>query len=273
MNGCKWRRRLLTAISISMFAAPAFAVSSLPSAWYLEGNVGLTFQPTTLENTPAYRFGCLRNVGYNVDLGYKINQYVAIELGYTNYATNNVYAYLTDPVDFDLLNGEGFYNIGYMQNYAYDLVGKFILPVYSTGLEVFGKLGVTRVMSNFSSTLDTLLDTYGENDEANEVVYTARVRTMLTASISVPVFNIMLQMPGRSMFRLSRLTVLIRLEAFCWLRQACRFYLVKGFATFQGGFCCRLIDHHYLRSRPLMHPVFIPARIDCYYSSVVYIWQ
>lgn len=157
---------LLPVCSLILLSSSAFAAKSVASAWYIEGNVGAT---TQAQNISIYGntidIGVPRKLGYNAIVGYKLSQYFAVEFGYTNYASPNVYEYLIDGFDDDL---SGYYKIGNMNNAAYDLAGKFIFPIYDTGLEVFGKLGASYLMSTF--TKGNVTDIYGDNDEWGENV-------------------------------------------------------------------------------------------------------
>ncbi len=150
--------------ALILLNTPALAAKSVPNAWYVEGNVGGTTQP---QNVTIYAntidIGVPRKIGYNADVGYKFSQYFGVEIGYTNFSPPNVYEFLSDDNDFDVY---GYYKIGNMNNAAYDLAGKFIYPIYDTGLEVFGKLGVSYLMSTFSK--GSVTDIFGEDDEWGE---------------------------------------------------------------------------------------------------------
>lgn len=164
MKHHQWINGFFRACSIIMLSTPVLAAQSVTTAWYVEGNVGGTTQPKNITiYGNAVDIGVPRKMGYNADVGYKLSQYFAVELGFTNYSPPNVYEFLSDGNDNDI---NGYYKIGNMNNAAYDIAGKFIFPVYDTGLEVFGKLGVSYLMSTFSK--GNVIDIYGDNDEWGE---------------------------------------------------------------------------------------------------------
>jgi hypothetical protein len=108
----------------------ANAAMPLPSGWYLEGNVGRSQQsdksfPGNVKNT---------GFGWNVDAGYKFTEYVSGEVGFTHYAQTRIRAPNGSTVATD-------------QVFSYDLAGKLTLPVATTGLNIFGKAGISRINS------------------------------------------------------------------------------------------------------------------------------
>jgi opacity protein-like surface antigen len=166
-------RHALLGLSFMIFSLPVFAESSISKAFYVEGNVGGTFIPRSQEAPAGVVIGSAHGVGYNADIGYKFNSYLAIEIGFTNYSYTPVYTTVTDPVDQDLVNPNEIYKVGNMRNFAYNIAGKLILPIYTTGLEFFAKVGAVRLGSTFDrGDLANINDIFGETDEGDEVVFT-----------------------------------------------------------------------------------------------------
>jgi hypothetical protein len=115
------------------------AISSLAEAavpysfgWYLEGNVGrsASYQilPGKVKDT---------GLGFNINGGYKFTKYVAVDVGFTNYAQTRIRNSAGTTVATD-------------SHFSYDIAGKFMLPIVNTGLEVFAKAGVSRIHSYVS---------------------------------------------------------------------------------------------------------------------------
>lgn len=123
---------LATLFSVtSVFAAPA----SLPYGWYGEINGGASkaFGKNYIGST-------VRETGFawNLDGGYKFVPFFAVEGGYTRYA------------DAVIRNSQN--NITARdRHYSYDIASKGILPLSTSGFELFGKLGVARMMSTIGS--------------------------------------------------------------------------------------------------------------------------
>lgn len=121
----------LTAFSLSI---PSFAIMSVPSGWYLEGNVG----SANLSNT---HFGhgssvTTSGVGGNVNIGYKFMPYFGLEIGYTQYPTANI----------KVSNVKA----GRDKIYSYDLAGKGIIPIVDSGFEFFAKIGAQRLNAHIT---------------------------------------------------------------------------------------------------------------------------
>lgn len=71
--------------------------------------------------------------GWSIAFGYKFLPYLAAELGYTHYP----FLYATG----NELNAK-------IRHYAYDLAAKAILPIFNSGVELFGKAGAGRLNSD-----------------------------------------------------------------------------------------------------------------------------
>ena len=115
--------RLLCAVVALSIAAPVLALEmSTPDGWYLEANIGsgrLSNADGQSGNGPAY----------NLNLGYKIMPYAAIEAGYTKYKNSKLVG--------DAINSVGqIVSITYasFRRYSYDIAAKSILPLVDTSL-------------------------------------------------------------------------------------------------------------------------------------------
>lgn len=127
---------MATTFTIFNFVSPAWAVCSLPSGFYLEYNWGAT--RSMGKTYPGVSTIVNTGTGWNGTFGYKIMPYVAVEGGYTRYA------------DARLENSEGT-TAARDHHYAVDVAAKGIFPVMKTGLEVFAKAGVARIVSSIGS--------------------------------------------------------------------------------------------------------------------------
>jgi opacity protein-like surface antigen len=110
---------------------PVWADASLPSGWYVEGNLG---QSKSMGKSYPGVFS-IKNTGngWNVSGGYKFMPFLAAEAGYTRYAV----ARLNVPTE----------TVARDSHYSLDIAGKAILPIATSGFELFGKLGVVRINS------------------------------------------------------------------------------------------------------------------------------
>lgn len=128
----------LTIASLAIFNAytPSWAACSLPKGFYLEYNWGAT--RSMAKSYPGVSTIDNSSTGWNGTLGYKIMPYVAVEGGYTRYG------------DARLLNSQGT-TAARDHHYGVDAVLKGIFPVMTTGVELFAKLGVVRLVSSIGS--------------------------------------------------------------------------------------------------------------------------
>ena len=117
-----------------LFSVAAFADMSLPNGWYLDANIGST--SLTAVNYPGSTSSS--GLGYNGNLGYKFMPYVGAEFGYTGYSNSTI------------KNAAGT-KASIVKHYAWDIAVKGILPFYDSGFEMFAKIGVQRLASNFST--------------------------------------------------------------------------------------------------------------------------
>lgn len=131
------RIKLFTACAIGVLGvSSSFAAVSVPTGWYLEGNLG----QSKVSNT-SYGSGTSADdsgFGWNADLGFKFMPFFGLELGYTHYDTTEVKS-----------GGTQFAND---KHFSYDLAAKGILPISDSGVELFAKLGVARIKSHLVTT-------------------------------------------------------------------------------------------------------------------------
>jgi hypothetical protein len=125
----------IASLSTLLLASSAYAVTSIPNGWYLEGNAGITKQ-----NDKSYGTGSNTNssgIGANINLGYKFMPFMALEAGYTRYS------------DTTVKNNAGVKAFR-DRHYTADIAVKGILPVASSGFEAFAKLGYHRTKSDIN---------------------------------------------------------------------------------------------------------------------------
>ena len=120
---------LLSALLSAFFGVTAvMAAVTLPSGWYVEGNVGASKAHVSgFDNT---------GVGGNVNVGYKFIPYFATEAGFTMYGAST-------------LESDGD-TIATIKHNSYDLVVKGILPISASGFDLFAKLGWAGVYSSIT---------------------------------------------------------------------------------------------------------------------------
>jgi hypothetical protein len=129
VNGIKLFVLGCASIAIGAVNGVLHAAKPLPSGWYIEGNLG---KSSTYKILP----GRVKDTGFgwNINGGYKFTQYVAVDVGVTHYAEARIQNSVGTNVSTD-------------SRLSYDIAGKFMLPIASTGLEVFAKAGVGRIHS------------------------------------------------------------------------------------------------------------------------------
>jgi opacity protein-like surface antigen len=127
---------LVVIFSVAYFSTQALAACSLPSGFYLEYNYGAS--RSMAKTYPGVPTIVNSGTGWNGTLGYKFIPYVAVEGGYTRYA------------DARLENSAGT-TAARDRHYGVDVAVKGIFPVMNTGLELFAKAGVVRLVSEIGS--------------------------------------------------------------------------------------------------------------------------
>jgi hypothetical protein len=110
------------------------ANASIPDGWYLEGLIGSTH----LSNKSYPGSSSSSGVGGNLNLGYKFMPFFATEIGYTQYANTTVQDQFGTKAATD-------------KHSTYDITAKGIVPIATSGFELFAKLGIQRSTSNIST--------------------------------------------------------------------------------------------------------------------------
>jgi hypothetical protein len=127
---------VIGAFALMSLTSSVFASMSAPSGWYIEGNVGSTHVSNQKNVSGANTSNS--GIGGNADIGYKFMPFVAAEMGYTRY-----------PGTTYTVAGT---KMATSTNYSYDLAVRGILPIASSGFELFAKLGAGRVSTKLSYT-------------------------------------------------------------------------------------------------------------------------
>ncbi|OGT44048.1 MAG: hypothetical protein A3F42_08710 [Gammaproteobacteria bacterium RIFCSPHIGHO2_12_FULL_37_34] len=130
------------------FSISTFASMSIPYGWYVEGNLGSTRQ--IQDNYPVDSNSSSSGLGGSIAAGYKFMPYFGMELGYTRYANTTI-------------DDQNSTKAGSNRQYSYGLAGKGIIPVGTSGFELFGKFGVQRIYSSISITNATVASNIGLN--------------------------------------------------------------------------------------------------------------
>lgn len=132
MSSIKLFSLTLFGVVIASATSSAAAAISVPYGWYAEANVGESSAQG--KSYPGNDISA-KGFGWNANGGYKFSPFFETEVGFTRYATTYI------------KNRFGT-NTAKDQHYSYDVAGKVLLPVGTTGAEFFGKLGVARINSN-----------------------------------------------------------------------------------------------------------------------------
>ena len=123
--------RTATGLSILFLSVPAFAIMSAPYGWYLELNGG----STQLSGATYPGSSSSSGIGGNGNIGYKFMPFLGIEAGYSQYANTSI----------DDSTGT---KAASVKHYSYDLAARGILPISTSGVEAFAKVGVMRLTSS-----------------------------------------------------------------------------------------------------------------------------
>jgi opacity protein-like surface antigen len=117
------------ALGLAVVCGTAAAAEARTFGWYLEGNLGHSSSHKTFPGT-------VKNTGLGGSLagGYKFTQYVAVDVGLTQYAQARIQNSAGTTAATD-------------QHFSYDIAAKFMLPIMKTGLDLFARAGVDRMHS------------------------------------------------------------------------------------------------------------------------------
>jgi hypothetical protein len=112
-------------------------VMAANAGWYFEGNFGASSNSNTNYGNDT-KIKSSTNIALNLNLGYKFMPYLASEFGYTYYTNSK-------------LQDSSGASQGKVNQYAFDLAAKAILPFSDTGFELFTKLGGCRIQTKVDS--------------------------------------------------------------------------------------------------------------------------
>ncbi len=121
----------ITMVAAASLTTSAFALMSVPSGWYLEGNAG----SAKLSNKSYPGSSSSSGIGGNANLGYKFMPFLAGEIGYSLYPNTSI------------KNSTGT-KAGSDRHYSYDIAVRGILPIAASGAEAFAKLGFSRLVDS-----------------------------------------------------------------------------------------------------------------------------
>lgn len=133
---------LSVAAIMSLSSSALASMMSVPMGWYLEVNGGSGH----LSNTNFPGSTSSSGIGGNANLGYKFMPYAAAEVGYSRYPGTKI---KTNTNDVDDLVPSGT-TAAQIKHYSYNVAARGILPISDSGFEVFGKIGVHRLMASTS---------------------------------------------------------------------------------------------------------------------------
>jgi hypothetical protein len=132
MQGKRTVLSMVSGLSFAMgMATPALAMISLPCGWYAEGNVGyahISDKSFPLDTSTG------RNIGGNLNIGYKFMPYFALEVGATRYANTNI-------------QDDDGTNVAKIEHGSAFIAGRGIIPIIDSGFELFAKVGVARSLA------------------------------------------------------------------------------------------------------------------------------
>jgi len=130
---------MLTSLVTLHLAPSTFAAVPVPMAWYIDANGG-----NSHPQSPNYGAGTSTSsvtFGWNANIGYKFMPFFGAEFGYTKFGDTHI--------DVSALGNA---QAAKDRHYAYDIAGKAMAPFGESGLEVFGKLGISRIHSHVTVT-------------------------------------------------------------------------------------------------------------------------
>lgn len=118
-----------------LLTTSAYAACPTPCGWYMDGNFGYTQVSDTDFGSGSSTSN--NGGGINIDWGAKFSRFFATEIGLTKYS------------DIKILNAAGT-QAAKDQYFSYDFVGKGMLPLAMTGIDLYAKLGIARINSKIS---------------------------------------------------------------------------------------------------------------------------
>lgn len=127
------RVAMLCGLAAACITSQAMAMMSVPIGWFIELNAG----SATLSNANFPGKSSSSGIGGNGDIGYKFMPYLAGEIGYSQYPSTLVRNF----------SGQ---KAGTVKYYSYDLSARGILPIVDSGIELFTKIGVSRLSASSS---------------------------------------------------------------------------------------------------------------------------
>jgi hypothetical protein len=146
VKGIKIIALALASSAVVISATSAFAACSLPTGFYVEGNVGASKSSGKSYHSTASASNS--GLAWNVNAGYKFMPFLAVEGGASSYATSNI------------KNSAGT-QFAKDRHYSGDVAVKGIAPVGDSGFEVFAKIGVAELYSSFALVNNLPADTAG----------------------------------------------------------------------------------------------------------------
>lgn len=145
MQGQRSLLAVLGGVAVFSMTTSALALEmSVPDGWYGEANGGVAHVSNANGETN------LNGIAYNLNLGYKIMPYAAVEAGYTKYKNSKI-----DGTVVTLINSVPVTESATLveiSRYSFDIAAKGILPLADSGFEAFGKLGAQHIRARAAST-------------------------------------------------------------------------------------------------------------------------
>lgn len=136
----------MTGAAMMCATAAAWAAVPLPSGWYVNGSVG-----ATKVNGASYGAGTKVSSGgpsLGFDVGYKYAPFFGAELGYNKYSTAKIKSSTSN------ISGKN-------KMTSLDIAGKAILPIYTSGFDLYAKLGWVLLHSALSGSFSGSHNTTG----------------------------------------------------------------------------------------------------------------
>jgi opacity protein-like surface antigen len=153
------RTKKLTLLVISVFSITTsnytFAIASLSKGIYFNGDIGLTsahgygssaFPPGT-SNTTTGR-------AWSGGMGYKFNPYIGVQADYNGFYDT-------------LIKAPNNLTAAHVRHYGVDLTSMLIFPVYASGFEFYGKLGLGWLDARINKVDPNIAATYGYTFNTN----------------------------------------------------------------------------------------------------------